>query len=42
MLLPLYDVEKEVQHCCELAAMRAAWAAGSLKSGTLNYEVGCR
>jgi len=40
--LPLYDVEKQVQHCWALAAMRAAWVAGSLKSGTLNYAVGCR
>jgi len=27
--LPLYDVEKEVQLCWALAAMRAAWLAGS-------------
>jgi len=40
--LPIYNVEKEVQHCLALAAMRAAWVAGSLKSGALNYEVGCR
>ena len=40
--LPLYDVEKEVQHCWALAAMGAVWVAGSLKSGALNYEVGCR
>jgi len=40
--LPLYDVEKEVQHCWALAVMRATWGASSLKSGALNYEVGCR
>jgi len=40
--LPLYGIEKEVQHCWALAVMRAAWVAGSLKSGALNYEVGCR
>ena len=33
--LPLHDIEKEVQHCWALAAMRAACVAGSLKSGTL-------
>ena len=40
--LLLYDVEKQVQHCWALAAMRAACVAGSLKSGALNYEVVCR
>ena len=40
--LPLYDVEKEVQCCWSLAAMKAAWIPGSLKSGALNYEVKCR
>jgi len=39
--LPLYDVEKEVQYCWALAAMRAMWVAGSLKSGALHYKVGC-
>jgi len=39
--LPLYNIEKEVQHCWALAAMRAAWVAGSLNSGTLNYRVWC-
>ena len=33
--LPLYDVEKKVQHCWALAAMRAALDA-------LNYEDGCQ
>ena len=33
---------EEVQHCWALTAMRAAWVAGSLKSGALNYEVGRR
>ena len=37
----LYDVEKEVQHYWTLAAMTAAWVAGSLKSDTLNYELRC-
>ena len=41
-LLPLYDVQKEVQHCWSLVAMRAVWVAGSLKSDTLHYEVGRR
>jgi len=30
--LPLYDVEKEMQHGWALAAMRAAWVASSLLS----------
>ena len=34
--LSFYDVENEVQHCWALAAMRAAWVAGSLKSGALH------
>jgi len=38
--LPLCDVE-EVQHGWALAAMRAAWVADSLKSGTLHNEVEC-
>ena len=38
--LPLYDVQKEVQHCWSLVAMRAVCVAGSLKSDTLHYEVG--
>ena len=32
----------EVQHCWTLATMRVAWVAGSLTSGALHYEVGCR
>jgi len=40
--LPLYDVEKEMQHCWALAAMRAAWVADSLKSGALHCEDGCQ
>jgi len=40
--LLLHAAEKEVQHCCALAAIRDARVAGSLKSGTLNYDVGCR
>jgi len=35
-LLPLYSVEKEMQHCWALAAMRAVWVASSLKSGALD------
>jgi len=38
----LLRIEKEVQHCWALAAMRAVWVAGSLRSCALNYEVGCR
>ena len=40
--LPLYGIEKEVQHCWALAAMRVVWVAGRLNSGALHYEVGCR
>jgi len=40
--LPLCDVKKDVKHWWALAAMRAAWVAGSLKSGALHHEVGRR